>query len=275
VAALDQSDIRRVATDHLRPDRMLLVVVGDAAGLQGALARFGTVRVVDADGAPVELGTLVPESSGERFDASVLRTGTYEYRVLLNGNEAGRMVRELAPDTTVGEPALSYRGTISVGAQSMETGVVFTVPAFQARAASMSVGLGAQAATMAARVENGRLIGTVNVPTGEQAIDREFPEGALIADMVEVALWIAELAEGKEIRVPVARLETGAVEGQTMRVSGVEDVTVPAGTFRAFRVEIEGSEPQTVWARFESPHVLLKLVPQGQPLTLELVTLPR
>jgi hypothetical protein len=60
-----------------------------------------------------------------------------------------------------------------------------------------------------------------------------------------------------------------------MRVRGVEDVTVPAGTFRAFRVEIDGSESQTVWARFESPHVLLKLVPQGQPLTLELVTLPR
>ena len=54
--------------------------------------------------------------------------------------------------------------------------------------------------------------------------------------MVEVAVWIAELEEGKEIRVPVARLETGAVEGQTMRVTGAEEVTVPAGTFRAWRV---------------------------------------
>jgi hypothetical protein len=60
-----------------------------------------------------------------------------------------------------------------------------------------------------------------------------------------------------------------------MHVGAIEEVTVPAGAFRAFRVEIQGAESQTVWARVEAPHVLLKLVPEGQPLTLELVTLPR
>jgi len=54
VAALDPSDVRRVATDHLIPDRMVLVVVGDAAQLREGLARFGPVRVVGPDGAPVE-----------------------------------------------------------------------------------------------------------------------------------------------------------------------------------------------------------------------------
>jgi zinc protease len=275
VAALDASDVRRVATDHLRPDRMILVVVGDAAELQGALARFGTVRVVDSDGSPVEIATLLPESSGERFDASLLRPGTYAYRVLMEGNEVGTMQRELAPVTMGDGPALSYRGTIAVGPQKIETGVVFGVPGFDARAASMSMAMGGQNVSMDARVVDGRLVGSVNMPDGAQTLDRPLPEGALIADMVEVALWIAELEEGKEIRVPVARLETGAVEGQIMRVGAIEEVTVPAGAFRAFRVEIEGSESQTVWARVEAPHVLLKLVPAGQPLTLELVTLPR
>jgi hypothetical protein len=275
VAALDPTDIRQVATEHLRPERMVLIVVGDAAELRGALARFGPVRVVDSDGAPVEIATLPPESSGERFDASLLQPGTYAYRVLLDGNEVGTMERELAPDTTGDGPALSYRGTIAVGPQKIETEVVFGVPGFDARAAAMSMAMGGQNVSMDARVVNGRLVGSVNLPDGAQALDRALPEGALIADMVEMALWIAELEEGKEIRVPVARLETGAVEGQVMRVGGIEDVTVPAGAFRAFRVEIEGSEAQTVWARVEAPHVLLKLIPEGQPLTLELVTLPR
>lgn len=74
--------------------------------------------------------------------------------------------------------------------------------------------------------------------------------------------------------MPVARLETGGVETQVVRVMGVEEVTVPAGTFQAYRVQIAGSEPQTVWARVEAPHVLIKLEPAGQLLTLELVSLP-
>lgn len=39
--------------------------------------------------------------------------------------------------------------------------------------------------------------------------------------MVEVAVWIADPAPGKEIRVPVARLETGGVETQVMRVEAI------------------------------------------------------
>ena len=35
-----------------------------------------------------------------------------------------------------------------------------------------------------------------------------------------------------------------------------------------------GTDPQTVWARVEVPHVLLKLEPTGQLLTLALVSLP-
>jgi hypothetical protein len=50
---------------------------------------------------------------------------------------------------------------------------------------------------------------------------------------------------------------------------------VPAGTFQTYRVQIAGSEPQTVWARVEAPHVIVKLAPAAQPLTLELVSLPR
>ncbi len=274
IAALDASEIRRVSSQHYQPDRIVLVVVGDAAELQGELARFGPVRVVDDAGAPVDLGALIPESTGERFDASGLAPGSFEYSVLADGAAVGTMRRELVVDSTVDEPALAYRGTIEVGPQIISTEVVFGVPDFQALAARMSMPVGDQSATIDARVRDGRLVGRVELPEGTRDIDREFPAGTLIADMVEVAVWIAELEEGKEIRVPVARLETGAVEGQTMRVTGAEEVTVPAGTFRAWRVEIEGSEPQTVWARYEAPHVLLKLVPTGQPLSLELVALP-
>ena len=273
VAALDASDLRQASTDHFDPGHMTIVVVGDAILLADKLAKFGPVSVVDAEGRPLDTTVLLAKPSGERFDASILRPGAFAYRVMLQGNEVGTMKRELVADTTGGK-AMAFRGTITLGPQTIDQEVVFGVPGFDARSARMSMDMAGQKASMDARIRDGRLIGTVVLPTGNQPVNREVPTGTLVADMVEMAVWIADLSVGKEIRVPVARLETGGVETQVMRVGAIEDVTVPAGTFKAYRVEIAGSEPQTVWARVDAPHVLLKLAPAGQPLTLELVALP-
>ncbi len=273
VTALDASDLREAGSALLHPDRMVIVVVGDAVLLADALAKFGPVAVVDGEGRPLDTTVLLAKPSGEPFDASILRPGAFEYRVMLQGNAVGTMKRELVADTT-GGTAMAFRGTVTIGPQTIDQEVVFGLPDFDARSARMSMDMAGQRASMDARVQGGRLIGTVSLASGNQPVDREIPPGALVADMVEIAVWIADLEVGKEIRVPVARLETGGVETQVMRVRAIEDVTVPAGTFEAYRVEIAGSEPQTVWARVEAPHVILKLAPAGQPLTLELIALP-
>lgn len=118
---------------------------------------------------------------------------------MLQGNAVGAMKREFVADTTGGGEAMAFRGTISLGPQTIDQEVVFGVPDFDARSARMVMGIGAQMATMDARVQDGRLIGTVVLPTGSQPVDREVPAGTLIADMVEVAVWIGDLAEGEEI----------------------------------------------------------------------------
>ena len=238
-----------------------------------AVLSAALVVVLVGSATPVVAQAGFPEPSGERFDASILRPGVYDYRIMIQGVAMGAMKREFRADTTGGGRTMAFRGTISLGSETIDQEVVFGVPDFDARSARVAMGIGGETATMDARVQGGRLVGSVVLPSGLQPIDREVPAGTLIADMVEVAVWIADLAEDKEIRVPVARLETGGVETQVMRVMGVEQVTVPAGTFSAYRVEIIGSEPQTVWARVEAPHVLLKLEPAGQQLTLELVSL--
>lgn len=199
VAALDASDVRKVSTDHLHPDRVVVVVVRDGVVLVDQLAKLGPVTVVDAEGRPIEMDMLFPQPSDEHFDASILRPGVYEYRVMLQGNAVGAMKREFVADTTGGGEAMAFRGTISLGPQTIDQEVVFGVPDFDARSARMVMGIGAQMATMDARVQDGRLIGTVVLPTGSQPVDREVPAGTLIADMVEVAVWIGDLAEGEEI----------------------------------------------------------------------------
>ena len=53
----------------------------------------------------------------------------------------------------------------------------------------------------------------------------------------------------------------------TLSVAGTESVTVPAGTFQAYRVEVTGGPtPVTYWVEQAAPHRLLKLQPAGTPL---------
>ncbi|MEW5927406.1 MAG: pitrilysin family protein [Gemmatimonadota bacterium] len=46
ILAVTADDVLRAARDHLHPDRLVTVVVGDAAGLRDSLEEFGEVRVM-------------------------------------------------------------------------------------------------------------------------------------------------------------------------------------------------------------------------------------
>jgi len=63
----------------------------------------------------------------------------------------------------------------------------------------------------------------------------------------------------------------GTLQQQTVAVTGTESVTVPAGTFQAYRVEAAGgSSPLVLWLRAEGPHVTVKQEVVGQPFVVEL-----
>jgi hypothetical protein len=59
----------------------------------------------------------------------------------------------------------------------------------------------------------------------------------------------------------------GKLEAREFRVMAEEAVTVPMGTFAAFRVSYSGGEaPGTYWIESAAPHRLLKFGPAGVPL---------
>jgi hypothetical protein len=123
----------------------------------------------------------------------------------------------------------------------------------------------------------GRVSGTAQTPqpTGEietAEIDTEVLAGVLDDSAVQGLLPAFPLAEGAAFTVNVFRGSEGSVAPLSFKVAGVEDVTVPAGTFSVFRVEMTGGQqPATFYVTRESPRRVVKIVPVGQPVSLDLV----
>jgi hypothetical protein len=62
------------------------------------------------------------------------------------------------------------------------------------------------------------------------------------------------------------------VKQLTMTVAGTETITVPAGTFPAYRVELTGGEqPITFWVSTAEPHRTVKMAFTGAPVEFVLV----
>jgi len=56
IAAVDKAEVRATARKYLRPDNMLIVVVGDRSSNEAALRKIAEVELRDLDGNPIEPG---------------------------------------------------------------------------------------------------------------------------------------------------------------------------------------------------------------------------
>jgi hypothetical protein len=266
VAALDADAVRAAARSNIRTQDVLIVAAGDATQLREQLSTLGHVRIEDVEGRPMSLADLAPQGPSLTLDASGLQPDTFTYQILAGGNEVARTTRSL----TRQDDGLIRFGSEIAGPQRVTQEVVFD-EAFGLVSSRHEISAAGQSVTVEARVEDGRIVGAIELPGGTQEIEMAAPEGIMVGDMVELALRVAPLEEGLEMSFPLAVLQTESVENVTLTVAERAEVTVPAGTFDAFRVEMAGPEAQTFWVEAAAPHRVLRIQVAGQPLSVELM----
>jgi zinc protease len=263
---LDTATVREAAELRLRPEQLLIVVAGDAAALQPRLRGLGEVAVVDVHGAPLTLAELVPGPPSETFDLRGLEPTVLRYSVVAGGMSRGEAVRTLDPV----EGGWRFASRIEAGPQRLEQEVVVdTGLGFRSSESLLESPTGR--VRVHAELRGGRLLGEVEAGVASRPVDLAAPPGVTLSDGLELALWAAPLSVGREIRLPVADLQAGAVTEVLMRVEEETEITVPAGTFPVFRVSVTGRDPQNFYVRKEAPHVPVRMESVTRPVALELV----
>lgn len=88
-------------------------------------------------------------------------------------------------------------------------------------------------------------------------------------------IWMAgalPLEPGATFQVPWFASLSGSIADITLSVTGVDEVTVPAGTYDAYRVVVEGGQPgNVIWVDTET-RAIVRVEVVGQPMTIDLVS---
>lgn len=264
--ALTAGEVRAAFADAVDPDAVRIVVVGDATVLRQGLSAFGEVRIERPDGTPIPMAELLPTDRSTPISAVELVPGTLRYRVTLDGRPVGALVREV---TARGDERVAT-SELTLGPQTLTQSVTFGAETFDFRESSMALEQPGVSASGEVRLEGARITGAMDLGAGPQPVGIDVPSGVLVADMLEIALWVADLEVGAELRFPVASISNGTVTSAVLRVEERTEITVPAGTFDVYRVEVEGAERQTIWVRVDAPHVPVRVAPGDQPIVVEL-----
>ncbi len=270
VDQVTDADIARVTGQLIHPDQALVVVVGDATEVLPELRPLvDEVEVIDPDGNPVDVDALMAQAAAAAamsYDASGLEPRELEYAIRFQGNEIGTMVSRWSRDGDAFD---------LVTEQRMQGGTVTQNTAFDATTFApirMSTVLGPMG-EFAIDVADGHATGRAfDMQQGPQDVDMDLPDGTALEGQLDIALAVTDFSDtdGFTLRV----LTTGGtIQPMTASVAGEETVTVPAGEFETYRIDLEGQQAMTVWVTKTAPHIVVKREITGQPVEIVLTSM--
>jgi hypothetical protein len=128
-----------------------------------------------------------------------------------------------------------------------------------------------QATTIDIAYHDGRAKGSATTPslTGLTtiAIDTAVAAGAIDDNLITALLPAFAWSPTASFTVPIFLSGKGYAQSLTLTVRSTEKLTVPAGSFDVYRVELSGGQaPVSMYVTTEMPYRLVKIAPQGAPL---------
>ncbi len=220
--------------------------------------------------APFVSLSLGAQANASPFDAKRLVPRSDSFVVMIQGRAVGG-VRETLETTSTGFRLLS---TQALGGMSQSTEVRFSRTLAMSSVKQTGQARGQRMAIDVSYAE-GRARGNATTPgpkgTKSITVDTLVPPGAVDDNALQALLPSLPLGEGKTFTVQVFASGEGSAKAMQVAVTGHESVTVPAGTFDAWKLAVTGgSVPVTFWVSLTEPRVV-KLGFTGAPMSFELV----
>ena len=272
LAAVTAADVQRVAKAHFRPENSVIVISGDASVLRPKLEKFARITMVDEEGRPVTAEAAAPKpTSVGPIDASALKPQTLTYQVMFQGNPIAELVSAIARPQVGGKDLVKVTSNTS-GMFTATNELTFEAKSFTPVAVTVNMQMGPQTLAQNLVLANGKITGTVKGgPQGDKNIDAAAPAGTLLPGMDQFVLMLTNFGATKEVVLPVFNAQSGTIANFTAKVSGESKVTVPAGTYDVYELDVSSAEgAMKVFISKTTPGLIVKQEFAAQPVVMEL-----
>lgn len=232
-----------------------------------AAPTFGSAQESEPQGQPAG----APESTeaqapAPELDASRLAPATDTFDVVVQGNVIGSQITNIAR----GDEGFVYTETTTTP-QAQQTTEVRLSEDLAMRSVRKTGTAGGQQISVDVTYADGRVRGTASIPSPqgvqENQIDAEVPERVIDDSVFMALLPTMPLTQGARFSLPVASAGAGRVLPITLTVTGEESLTVPAGTFGVYTLDMTGAaQAFELYVTKDTPHHLVKLGVQGAPI---------
>ena len=271
LSAITTDDVLKAAKVAIRPDSALIVVVGDGARLYDDLKQIAPVRIVNAQGDVLSPDDLVAKAAGVALDPRLIVPGVDSFAVLVQGRPFGYARTEI--QRTPQGVVITERQEI--GPIISQTTTTTLTDRLSMKRVEQTGQVQGQDTRIDLTYADGRVTGMARAPKPpdnaieETTIDAKVPAGVIDDNALTVLVPAMPWTASSKFSVPVFASGLGELQTYTLTVAGTESVTVPAGTFQAYRVDVTGGQaPLTLYVSSDLPHRLLKVAPTGTPVEL-------
>ncbi|MFI5214880.1 MAG: M16 family metallopeptidase, partial [Gemmatimonadales bacterium] len=246
LAAVTKAQLGAAARRYLTTDRMVVLVVGDGTRILAGLKAQGLpVRIVTTDGQPMTEADLAPTTSAVNLVPSRVTAGTFQYRVMVQGNAFGNETRTVVRTQQGGRDLWQVVTESSLGPilHQVDTTVIdaATLAPVSVRQSGTQAG---QQTFVRLDYAAGRVRGQARVVgrggPHDVTVDTALAVGVLDDNEIAALALALPFAAGAHWTLPVFSSGKGEVINMTFAVAGEESVTVPAGTFACWKLDIQG-----------------------------------
>jgi predicted Zn-dependent peptidase len=267
IAKVEVDDVQKAMETYLHPDRMALVLVGDATEVMDKVEPIAAVSLYDIEGNEMTRDQLAVQPSDYDFDTSLLTDHEASFAVIIQEMNLGdlsvtvkRSGDQIKSNSEIAG-MISMNESLTVGAGNLEPiGYDFSMAA------------GPQQIKVNYTVEDGTAKGRIEgMPEGPKDVDVTLVGGTLLDGSLELAVATLPLEVGKTFKFPVLDSQSGSLQSYKIEVLSEEELMVPAGSFSVYKVRVKQPDGDVVmYCKTDAPHYLIKQEMPAQGLSIEL-----
>jgi len=275
LSAVTAARARAAAARTYHRSALTIVVVGDGEKLYDRLKTIAPVRIIDVDGNPLTADDLHPQTGVPALDRAQIVSRTDSFQIVIQGTPNGTLTAQ----TAVSADSIVYqeRTVIAGGMVQQGTTVHFSPADLSVTQVDQTGRVQGQPADIHLTYQAGRVQGKSTTPQpGGTAqtlqIDTTVAPGTYDDNALSFLLPALPLADGRTLAVNVFESGKGVTQIMQIKVSDGGSLTVPAGTFPVFRLDISGGQvPTAFYITKDTPRRIVKIELLGAPFVFELV----